>query len=836
MTSFLNTQSGLNKERWWHRFLKAHASVQSADERYKAELIAAITLSFALTIGLGQLFGLSLGLLSQNSVVVLGWAFAAVALASYFISRTPRYEQAGILLIIGFSLLSYLSAFFDATTPALTLMLTLTLSFLLANLAGLKWMTILIGINALVEVIFIRLFLPQLQGQESLNTSMGIVTIGLFVLLFAWYRDNLERLRLEEIRRAQVELEERNRALQHAQQEVNARLGELRLAASVSAAVSQARALDDLLADAVETIREQFGLYYAQVYLLNPARTHLVLQSGTGEVGRQLKARSHRLPLDGASLNARAVNEQQTILVQDTATSPTFKPNPLLPQTRSEVAIPLKVGETVIGTLDLQSAQANAFRTENLPAFETLAGQLAIAIQNARLLEETQQARAEAERAARRLVRRNWQDYLDALHKPENLAFAFVENQIQPLQESLPVSDEALTAPLELAGQPLGQLSVELPPESRTPQMAELLQSVARQVTQHIESLRLLESAERYRAQAEEASRRLTHEGWQEYFRTKEGGALSYLYDLQEVKPIQSETELTEKAALTVPVRVQEQNIGTLAVFDADAADPETRELVNAVAERLSEHIESLRLLEETQRGQLELDKRARQLAAVSEISTISSRESDINRLLESVVHLTQRKFGLYHAHVFTYDEQAKNLAIVACGWKEGDEHEGTHETTTIPLEQEQSLVARAARTRQPVVVNDVRADPGWLPNPLLPDTKSELAVPLLVGEELLGVLDVQSDELNHFSEEDIAIQMTLAAQVATALQNARNYQRAQKQAEREALLNTINQKIQSATSVEAVLQIAARELGRALGAPRAIAQLSLKDKHESGQ
>jgi GAF domain-containing protein len=117
------------------------------------------------------------------------------------------------------------------------------------------------------------------------------------------------------------------------------------------------------------------------------------------------------------------------------------------------------------------------------------------------------------------------------------------------------------------------------------------------------------------------------------------------------------------------------------------------------------------------------------------------------------VVQLTQRKFDLYHAHIFTFDENTSMLHIAACGWKEGDEHEGTHGTTTIPLEQEQSLVARAARTRQAVIVNDVRNEPGWLPNPLLPDTSSELAVPLVIGDQVLGVLDVQSDRINAFSD-----------------------------------------------------------------------------------
>jgi GAF domain-containing protein len=111
----------------------------------------------------------------------------------------------------------------------------------------------------------------------------------------------------------------------------------------------------------------------------------------------------------------------------------------------------------------------------------------------------------------------------------------------------------------------------------------------------------------------------------------------------------------------------------------------------------------------------------------------------------------------------------------------------------------------------------------------MLPDTLAEMAIPLVIGEQVLGVLDVQSDRLNAFSEEDANIQTTLASQVAAALQNARSFARAQKQAKQESMLNAISQKIQTATTVEAVLQIAARELGHALGAPLTIAQLGVK-------
>jgi GAF domain-containing protein len=128
--------------------------------------------------------------------------------------------------------------------------------------------------------------------------------------------------------------------------------------------------------------------------------------------------------------------------------------------------------------------------------------------------------------------------------------------------------------------------------------------------------------------------------------------------------------------------------------------------------------------------------------------------------------------------------------------------------------------VARAARTRQAVIVNDVRSDPGWLPNPQLPDTASEMAVPMIVGDQILGVLDVQSERPIAFSDEDASIQTTLASQIAVALQNARSFSQTRRQAERETAVNLITQKIQSATSVESALQVAVRELGHSLGMP----------------
>ncbi len=267
------------------------------------------------------------------------------------------------------------------------------------------------------------------------------------------------------------------------------------------------------------------------------------------------------------------------------------------------------------------------------------------------------------------------------------------------------------------------------------------------------------------------------------------------------------------RSEVAIPISIGDKVLGVLDVQHniTDGLQREDVDSLQSIANQIAIALQNIQSTEI-------VTKRAAELQTVAAISTTAATISDIQKMLESVVHLTQRGFGLYHAHVFIYNENMERLEIVACGYKEGDEHEGTHGTATIPLEQEQSLVARAARTRQAVIVNDVRSDPGWLPNPLLPDTASELAVPMIVGDQLLGVLDVQSDHVNAFTDEDASIQTTLASQVATAVQNARSFSQSQRQAERETAVNLITQKIQNAPTVEAALQIAARELGHALG------------------
>jgi putative methionine-R-sulfoxide reductase with GAF domain len=257
------------------------------------------------------------------------------------------------------------------------------------------------------------------------------------------------------------------------------------------------------------------------------------------------------------------------------------------------------------------------------------------------------------------------------------------------------------------------------------------------------------------------------------------------------------------------------------AVAQVDSGDEigQLASTFNGMTSQLREMIGSL---------ELRVAERTKDLATVAEIGSTTAAILESDRLLQEVVDLTKERFNLYHAHIYLLDPSGQNLTLAAGAGEPGRIMKA--QGLSIPLNREQSLVARAARQRKGVIVNDVTLSPDFLPNPLLPDTRSELAVPMLAGGTLIGVFDIQSDRQGRFTDSDVNIQTTLAAQIAAAVQNARSFEQSKKQAELEMLVNTIGQKIQRTTSVEDTLQTAIRELGVATGAARV--KVSIQASH----
>jgi len=265
------------------------------------------------------------------------------------------------------------------------------------------------------------------------------------------------------------------------------------------------------------------------------------------------------------------------------------------------------------------------------------------------------------------------------------------------------------------------------------------------------------------------------------------------------------------RSEMATPIIIGKNVLGVLDV-QADIIDRFTEAdiaIKTTLSSQIASSLQNIRQYENSQ-------KIASDLSVVAAVGIATSTITDSQKLLQEVVDLSKKSFNLYHAHIYLTNEAGTALDLTAGAGEVG--RQMVSEKRSIALDSEQSLVARAARTREGVVVNDVTLDANFLPNPLLPDTRSEMAVPMVVADKVIGVLDVQSETIGRFTDVDVSIKTTLASQIAVALQNARSFAQSQHQAERETAVNTITQRIQSTTSIEAALQIAARELGHALG------------------
>ncbi len=205
----------------------------------------------------------------------------------------------------------------------------------------------------------------------------------------------------------------------------------------------------------------------------------------------------------------------------------------------------------------------------------------------------------------------------------------------------------------------------------------------------------------------------------------------------------------------------------------------------------------------------------------------------DPDELLPQIVELTKESFDLYHAHIYLLNEAGDTLLLAAGAGEPGRAMFARGHG--IPLHA-RSLVARAAREIQPVIVPDTAQDPNFLPNPLLPDTRSEAAFPLVAGTRVLGVLDVQADVQDRFGPDLLDVFMTLASQIAVALENARLFRDVERTTRHEQTLNIIAEQIQRATSLDELIHTTARELGKALRVPHTAIELKLASDDADGR
>ncbi len=274
--------------------------------------------------------------------------------------------------------------------------------------------------------------------------------------------------------------------------QVQDRTADLSVSMELGQRAAAIRDLDVLLPTMVDQILDRFELYYVQIYLIDDVRQRLNLAAGTGEVGEEMLARRYSFPIDQTSMIGTVAATSKPIVVPDISRNDLYRLNPLLPDTRSELTIPLIVEAQVIGVLDMQCTNLNTFTEENLTVFEAMATQLAISIDSAKQWAVAQEAQQQLEIVVNRLTRDAWATKLE---QEDQLGFVYDLSSTQPTTEN---GDQGgVVVPVKVSNQTIGQLAVE-PPKERpfsTDEIA-LLTAVARQLGQKAETLRLFDATQ----------------------------------------------------------------------------------------------------------------------------------------------------------------------------------------------------------------------------------------------------------------------------------------------------------------------------------------------------
>ncbi|HEX7976871.1 MAG TPA: GAF domain-containing protein, partial [Anaerolineales bacterium] len=277
------------------------------------------------------------------------------------------------------------------------------------------------------------------------------------------------------------------------------RAAQLQVASEVSREAASIRNLEQLLEYTAHLISERFGFYHAGIFLLDPGGQYAVLRSASSEGGQRMLAAGHQLKVGQVGIVGHVAAEGEPRVALDVGADAVYFDNPLLPETRSEAALPLRGHDRIIGVLDVQSTQPSAFSKEDVQILQLLADQVALAIENARLITSSQQAFQELEALYGQRVDQSWLKRL--ANQPA--AFAYDRLGVRPggpqAQPTGPADGYLLEEPIQLRGRALGKLVLrrerELGPW--TQQEKELAREAIVQAALSLENARLLEEAQR---------------------------------------------------------------------------------------------------------------------------------------------------------------------------------------------------------------------------------------------------------------------------------------------------------------------------------------------------
>jgi GAF domain-containing protein len=440
-------------------------------------LLAAVTFAPVSYSIRGSVLATSIYLIAL--VILLGWGVSADS----------------TMFLLGFIVITAL--LFDHQVS----LIALALSIIAMTIVG--WLVL----NGFYKLIFV-------SGTSGLASdwtiySLDMAAVGGIIILAVYFLKREFNTVLRHIRETfkalqteQARVDESTARLVKANQENAARATiealRLRTIAEVSQSAAAIPEQDRLMNLLTNLISQQLGYYHIGIFLLDALWEYAILSASNSDGGKRMLARGHRLKVGQQGLVGYATSSGKPRIALDVGVDAVFFNNPDLPETRSEMCLPLVVNEVIIGALDIQSTEANAFTEEDYSVLSILADQVAIAIQNARSNEETKRALQEAEIASGQLTNRAWKEF-SSERDVKGYRFRGIKAESIQSRSNETEANGMTDVPIRLHGQIIGHLKLNRTDETPSWTVDELaiVQATAERVALAMENARLLEEAQR---------------------------------------------------------------------------------------------------------------------------------------------------------------------------------------------------------------------------------------------------------------------------------------------------------------------------------------------------
>lgn len=457
----------------------------------------------------------SLGMSARNAIVLITLLVSTYLLllfSTFFRKRWPFTLRAiAVLAFLTASAAVELVGKGLSGNGTITLLMVAALAAILfGTRIGLVTLVVAVAAQIGVGLLMVNriLVLPPFQtmansGQpdawilSSLFLGLGVVTV--VVSIYSITRGLSQALQTQirlaaDLDRERQVLETRvNQRTEELARKANQLDAARRVAAQIAAETDQQL----LLRNAADVILEEFGFYHAGIFLADEHGEYAVLRASTGEVGRTMLESNHKLKIGQVGIVGYVVARGVPRVTPDVDEDPTYYRNPLLPRTRSEMAVPLRLRDQVIGALDVQSDQPNAFAPDDVQVIQTLADQLAVAIDKANLLQRLQANVAELEASYRQSTHQAWNSFFQQARR--RYAYRYRNAQVEEITGSPSLQGQTgpqgavLAVPIELRGEKIGQVNLRVRGTEVSPELADLIQNAVSRLAVALENARLLE-------------------------------------------------------------------------------------------------------------------------------------------------------------------------------------------------------------------------------------------------------------------------------------------------------------------------------------------------------